>query len=281
MIKIVTDSTCDLTAEYYAEYGITVVPINIQFGTDSFLDGITIDSETFYRKVDESGILPKTSQPSAGQFEEYYARLASEGATDIISIHVTGKLSGTYQSAEMAKGLVADRVQIHPFDTLSGSAGMGFMVLEAARMAEAGKSVEDILARLKVMRDDMKILLTLKDLRYAKMSGRVGTLQSSLSSMLRIKPIVLLEDGTLDVTEKVRTQRKAINCMCDMMAERLGTTGPVNLAVVHAAAPEEGQALLEQARSMFDVRETFLSELALSLAVQFGPGTLGLMAYRV
>jgi DegV family protein with EDD domain len=258
-----------------------VVPINIQFGTDSFLDGITIDATTFYNKVDESGTLPKTSQPSAGQFEEYYARLADAGATDIISIHVTGKLSGTYQSAEMAKELVADRVRIHPFDTLSGSAGMGFMVLEAVRMVEAGNGVEEILARLEAMRDSMNLLITVRDLRYSKMSGRVGTLQSSLSSMLRIKPIILLEDGLLDVAEKVRTQRKAINCMCDIMAERLGTPGPVNLAVVHAEAPEEGQALLEQARSMFDVRETYLSDLALSLAVQFGPGTLGLMAYRV
>ena len=281
MIKIVTDSTCDLAAEYYSKHDITVVPINIQFGTESYLDVITIDAETFYRKVEESGTLPKTSQPSAGQFEEYYARLADAGATDIVSIHVTGKLSGTYQSAEMAKEMMAGRVRVHPFDTLSGSAGMGFMVLEAVRMVEAGSSVEEILARLEAMRDSMNVLLTVRDLRYAKMSGRVGTLQSSLSSMLRIKPIILLEDGLLDVTEKVRTQRKAINCMCDIMTERLGATGPVNLAVVHAAAPEEGQALLEQARTMFDVRETYLSGLALSLAVQFGPGTLGLMAYRV
>jgi DegV family protein with EDD domain len=281
MIKIVTDSTCDLAAEHYSKHDITVVPINIQFGTETYLDVITIDAETFYRKVEESGTLPKTSQPSAGQFEEYYARLAAAGATDIISIHVTGKLSGTYQSAEMAKEMMVDRVRVHPFDTLSGSAGMGFMVLEAVRMVESGKGVEEILARLEAMRDSMNVLLTLKDLRYAKMSGRVGTLQSSLSSMLRIKPIVLLEDGVLDVTEKVRTQRKAINCMCDMMIERLGAAGPVNLAVVHAAAPEEGQALLEQARTMFDVRETYLTDLALSLAVQFGPGTLGLMAYRV
>ena len=123
MIRIVTDSTCDLADEHYSKYDITVVPINIQFGTETYLDVITIDSETFYRKIEESGTLPKTSQPSAGQFEEYYARLADEGATDIISIHVTGKLSGTVQSAEMAKEMVADRVRVHPFDTLNGSAG--------------------------------------------------------------------------------------------------------------------------------------------------------------
>lgn len=276
MIKIVTDSTCDLAAEYYDDHDITVVPINIQFGTDSYLDRITIDSSSFYRKIEETGVLPKTSQPSAGQFEEYYARLADSGATDIVSVHVTGKLSGTVQSAELAKEMVADRLSIHPFDTLSGSAGLGFMVLEAVRMAEAGKSVEEILARLEVLRDGANILLTVKDLRYAKMSGRVGTLQSSLSSMLRIKPIILLEDGLLDVTEKVRTQRKAISCMMDLMADRVGTSDPVNLAVAHAEAPEEGRELLDQAKSRFNVQESFLSDLALSLAVQFGPGTLAL-----
>jgi fatty acid-binding protein DegV len=113
------------------------------------------------------------------------------------------------------------------------------------------------------------------------MSGRVGTLQSSLSSLLKIKPIVLLEDGLLDVAEKVRTRRKAIDRMLEMIAERVGTSAPVNLAAVHAEAPDEGRALLEKAQSIFDCQETYLSDLALSLAVQFGPGALGLIVYRV
>jgi DegV family protein with EDD domain len=281
MIRIATDSTCDLPAKYLEEYDVTVVPINIQFGGDTYQDGIDIDHDTFYRKIDELGILPKTSQPSAGQFDEYYRRLLDGGATDIVSLHVTAKLSGTFQSAELAREMLDGQVQVHPFDTACGSAGLGFMVLEAARMASAGQGVAEILDRMKTVRERMNIILTLKDLRFAQMSGRVGTLQSSLVSLLNIKPIVLLQDGLLDVAEKVRTQRKAIDRMMEIMVERVGTSAPVNLAVIHAQAPDRGQELLDRAKALFNCRETFLADLTSSLVVHFGPGTLGLIAYRI
>jgi DegV family protein with EDD domain len=281
MIKIVTDSACDLPAELYQQHDITVVPINIQFGTETYQDGVTIDRPTFFRKIDELGILPTTSQPSAGQFEVCYNRLADEGVADIISIHVTAKLSGTYQSADLARKMVADRVRVHPFDSAGGSAGQGFMALEAARMAEAGRSVDDILARMETIRSRISLVLTLKDLRYAQMSGRVGRLQGSLASLLNIKPIVLLEDGLIDVSEKVRTRRKAIDRMVDIVAGQVGTSAPVNLAAIHAEAPREGRLLLEQAEGIFPCQETFLVNLTTTLVVHFGPGTLGLVAYRL
>jgi DegV family protein with EDD domain len=281
MIKIVVDSTCDLPAELCQKHDLTTVPINIQFGTESYRDRIDIDRATFYRKIDELGVLPQTSQPSAGQFEEYYLRLSAAGATDIISLHVTAKLSGTLQSAQLAQEMVADRVRVHPFDSACGSAGLGFMALEAAQMAEAGKGVDEILSRMEVIRARMQILLTLKDLRFAQMSGRVGRLQSSLAALLNIKPIVVLEGGLIDVTEQTRTQGKAIDRMLEMMVERVGTREPVNLAVIHADVPDLGQALLERAKALFNCQTTFLSKLTTSLVVHFGPGTLGLVAYRI
>lgn len=281
MIRIATDSTCDLPAEYLKEYDVTVVPINIQFGTDTYLDGVNIDRETFYRKIDELGVLPTTSQPSAGQFEEHFRLLLEGGATDILSLHVTAKLSGTFQSAELAREMLEGQVRVHPFDSACGSAGLGFMVLEAARMARDGQGLAEILDRMKTIRERMNIILTLKDLRFAQMSGRVGTLQSSLASLLNIKPIVLLEDGLLDVAEKVRTQRKAIDRTVEMMVERVGASAPVNLAAIHAQAPDLGQELLDRAKALFNCRETFLADLTTSLVVHFGPGTLGLIAYRI
>lgn len=281
MIKIVTDSTCDLPAELYREHDITVAPINIQFGAETYLDGVTIDSPGFYRRIRESGVLPKTSQPSAGQFGEVYTRLAEAGATDVVSVHVTAKLSGTCQSADMARELVADRVRVHPYDSACGSAGLGFMVLEAARMAQVGRSVAEILARLDEIRQRVQIILTVKDLRFAQMSGRVGKLQGSLASLLNIKPIILLENGVIDVSEKVRTRGKALERMIELLTQRIGRDHPVNLAAVHAEAPQEGQALLERVRPLVQCRESFVSDLALSLAVQFGPGTLGLVGYRI
>jgi DegV family protein with EDD domain len=281
MIKIATDSTCDLPPGYFQEYDITVVPINIQFGTETYEDGVTIDRETFVRKIDEMGILPTTSQPSAGQFEQYYDKLREEGATDIISLHVTAKLSGTYNSAVMAKEMMEGRVRIHPFDSTSGSVALGFMSMEASRMSRAGKSVDEILARMEAIRDRGCLVLTLKDLRYAQMSGRTGRLQSSLASLLSIKPIVLLEDGLLDVVEQVRTQSKAIDRLIDILAERVGKSQPVNLAAIHAMAPDNGQELLEKAKHLLNCQETFMADLTSSLVVHFGPGTLGLFAYRV
>ena len=281
MIKVATDSTCDLPPGYAERHGIHIVPINIQFGTETYEDGVTIDRATFYRKIEETGSLPSTSQPSTGQFQEHYTRLVEQGADDIISVHVTAKLSGTYQSAELAKEMVQDQVRVHPFDSACGSAGLGFMTLEATRMADGGSSVAEILSRLEVMRERMNIVLTLNDLRFAQMSGRVGKLQSSLASLLNVKPMVVLEQGIIDVSEKVRTRRKAIERMIELMAERVGTTEPVNLAVVHAEAQEEGQEMLERAKGFFDCRETFLTDLTTSLVVHFGPKTLGLIAYRI
>jgi DegV family protein with EDD domain len=222
MISIVTDSTCDLPQAYFEEYDITVVPINIQFGTDTYEDGVTIDRDTFYRKIDELGILPTTSQPSAGQFEEIYKRLCEEGATDIISLHVTAKLSGTYHSARLAQEMLEGVVRVHPFDSAGGSVSLGFMATEASRMAKAGRSVAEIMARMEIIRERTNLVLTLKDLRFAQMSGRVGRLQSSLASLLNIKPLVVLEDGLIDVTEKVRTHRKAIDRMIDIIAGKPG-----------------------------------------------------------
>lgn len=280
MIKIVTDSTCDLPPDFYKELDITVVPINIQFGSETYLDGVEIDRETFYRKIDEMGVIPTTSQPSVGQFIEVYERLAKE-ATDIVSIHVTGKLSGTCRSAEMAAAEVADKVRVHIFDSLSGSAGLGYMVLEAARMARAGASVEQILERLRVLRDRMNIIILVVDLRFARMSGRVGKLQSALASLLNVKIIVTAEEGLLELKEKVRTTARAIDRMIEMFKEKLGTEAPVNLAVVHAQAPDEGLKLMERIKGLFNYREIFLIDLATSLAVHLGPGTLGLVGYRI
>jgi DegV family protein with EDD domain len=155
------------------------------------------------------------------------------------------------------------------------------MAVEAARMAQAGSSVREILERLRTIRPRVNIILALKDLRYAQMSGRVGRLQSSLASLLNIKPIVLLEDGLIDVTERVRTQGKAVDRMIEILVERVGTTAPVNLAAIHAEAPVEGKALLNKARDLVTCQESFLANLTTTLVVHFGPGALGLVAYRI
>ncbi len=281
MIKIVTDSTCDLRADYLGEYDIHVVPINIQFGTETYQDGITISRAEFYEKIEALQIIPATSQPSPAQFEEVYRALAAEGATDIISIHVTAKLSGTYQSAVLAQGLVADAVRVHAVDSACGSAGLGFLCLEAARLLASGQALGAVLERLEQLRSRMSIILSVRDLRYAQMSGRVSRLQSGLSSLLNIRPVIVLHDGLLSMVDKVRTGRKAVERLLELTEEAVGCVEPINLAIIHAEAVEEGQALLQKALERFpNVSEHFLHDLATSLAVHFGPGTLGIVSYR-
>jgi DegV family protein with EDD domain len=282
MIRIVTDSTCDLPQSYIERYQIKVVPIVIHFGEEVYLDGETIDGPSFYRMIEERKALPKTSQPSPGDFATAYREVAAAHADcdQLLSLHVTGKLSGTFRSAQMAAEMVKDEIAVEAFDSRGGSAGMGFMCIEAARMAKAGASLQEIVARLEYMRDEVNVFLTLADLRFAQMSGRVGKLQGTLASLLNVKPIIYLEDGILDVLERVRTYRRAVERMLELTAERVGDR-PINLGIVHAAALKEAEGLLDQAQSALNCQESYINDLALGLAVQFGPGTVGIISYRV
>jgi DegV family protein with EDD domain len=282
MIKIVTDTTCDLTPEMVKEHDITIVPINIQFGTDSYQEGVNMDWDLFYRRIEETGELPQTSQPSPGVFAEEYRRLAREkGADAIISTHVTGKLSGTYQSACEAAELVKDEVKVYPHDSLAGSAALGLACMEASRMARAGKTAEEIIARLDEIRSRVNVILVLENLEYPRKSGRVGGLSAALGSILNLKPIVSLEDGLLDTLETVRTRKKSLARLLDIMEERVGTTALVDLGVIHARAPEVGQDMFSMAKDRFNCREAYLTELCASLTVHFGPGVIGLCVYEV
>jgi len=282
MIKIVTDTTCDLTPEMVEEYDITIVPINIQFGTESYQEGVDMDWDLFYGKIEETGVLPTTSQPSIGAFAETYRRLArEEGADAIISTHVTSKLSGTYQSAYQAAEEVKAEVKVYPHDSLAGSSALGFACVEASRMARAGKTPEEIIARLDEIRSRINVLLVLENLEYPRKSGRVGGLSAALGSILKMKPIIGLKDGLLDTAETIRTRKKSLDRLLDIAEERVGTTAPINMGIIHARSPEVGQDMLLRARERFNVQESYLCELCASLTVHFGPGTIGLCFYKV
>lgn len=282
MIKIVTDTTCDLTPEMVGEYDVTIVPINIQFGTETYQEGVNMDWDLFYGKIEATGVLPTTSQPSIGAFAETYRRLAREqGADAIISTHVTSKLSGTYQSAHQAAEEVKDEIKVYPHDSLAGSAALGFACVEASRMARAGRAPEEIIARLDEIRSRVNVILVLENLEYPKKSGRVGGLSAALGSILKMKPIISLEDGLLDTAETVRTRKKSLDRLLDIVEERVGNAAPINLGVVHARAPEVGQEMLSRVRERFNTQESYLSELCASLTVHFGPGTIGLCFYKV
>jgi DegV family protein with EDD domain len=277
VIKIVTDSTCDLPPGWISRYGLTVVSINIQFGLETFYEGQTIGPAAFYQRIKAEGALPTTSQPAVGEFSQVYQRLADNGS-EILSIHLTSKLSGTWQSATLAARQMQDQVKVYVVDSLTSSVGLGLMVREAALLAEAGLDAAEIVARLEARRPQIHVFIMLKDLRYARMSGRVGRLRELLASLLHVKPIISVDEGALIPVERARSQQKGFERMVELATERVGQT-PVHLGVTHALAPGQAADLLALARSQLNCQETFMADLALSLAVHFGPGTVGFATY--
>jgi DegV family protein with EDD domain len=277
MLRIVTDGAADVPAGWDQEFGIDIIPINVQFGEKTYLQYVDLDTEGFYKLVDESGKIPKTSQPSPHQFMEFYKKIAQKGDT-ILSVHVTSKLSGTYASAVAAAAELKDTFRIYPVDSTGGSLGLGFMCREARRMDRDGKSVEQIVKYLEDVRDRVRVILTLDRLDYARMSGRVGTLSAALASVLNVKPIAVLKNGLVDMVEKVRTRKAALERVMEMAVEEFGDQ-PIYLGILHARDINSGNALMAEAKKRFNSKDTVLTELSISLAANFGPGTVGLVLY--
>jgi len=278
MLRIVTDGAADMPAEWQQELEIAVIPINIHFGDTAYLQNVDLDNEGFYRLVDETRRVPKTSQPSPYQFSQFYQRVAEPGDT-ILSIHVTSKLSGTFNSALSAAQELAGRFKIVPFDSMNGSAGISFLCREARRLERLGKNVEEIVEALLTMREKIHIVLALDTLEYARLNGRVGSLQAAMASLLKLKPIAALREGTLEVIEKVRTRQASLERLLEHIQAEAGTK-PVRLAIVHARDLVSGQALLRRANELLNVQDVFLSDLSISIAANLGPGTVGII-YQV
>ena len=278
MLRIVTDGAVDMPFEWQEQYDIQIIPINIHFGEKTYLQYVDLDLQTFYKMIDEKGsVFPKTSQPSPHQFAEFYKKIAKEGDT-ILSIHITSKLSGTYASAVAAAEDVKGMFKVVTVDTLGGSIGTGFMCRAARQMERAGQSVEEIVKYIEAVRSNVQLILTLDTLDYARRSGRVGAFSAALASLLNVKPIAQLKDGLVNMVDRVRTRKAALERVLDMARDAYGDQ-PVLLGVVHARDLASGQALLEEAKKRFNVKEAFLTDLSISLAINFGPGTLGLVLY--
>jgi DegV family protein with EDD domain len=279
MLRIVTDGAADMPEDWADTYDILVLPFNILFGGQSFLQGVNLSNEDFYRLVEQNRSIPKTSQPSPQQFVSFYRKNTSPG-DQVLSLHVTSKLSGTFDSALMATRELADELQIFPFDSASGSAALGWMCKEARLLDRGGASLDVILERMKFIRRNVQIVLTLDTLDYARMSGRVKALQAALASVLNVKPIVVLTDGVLDMADRVRTRRKSLEKVVEMIKARFGDR-EITASVVQARDPDSGRLLLEMVKATLNCREIVMTELSIAVAANLGPGTVGLVAYPI
>lgn len=276
MIRIIADSTCNLPEDLLRQYRILTVPTFIQFGQRTFREGVNITSKQFFEMIEAEGKLPTTSQPPPADFARAYEQVHASGDSAFV-ITITREHSGTYQSALLAKSLVPD-ADIEVFDSRSISLGTGWLVIEAARAAMRGMNKDAILSRLSTIRDQMSLFLTPGTVKYFLMSGRVSPLQGALTTILKIKPVITINHGLLDVKTKVRTMNKAVERMAALIQDTFQDL-PLNIAIVHVQCEEDGRRFLDAALDALNVREWLFADLTPSLAAHGGPGGLGIMAF--
>lgn len=279
-IAVVTDSTAYIPEEALGELNIPVIPLWLIWGEDRYRDGVDISPQAFYQRLQrEKEVFPTTSQPSAGEFAEFFRRVAAEAETDtIVGVHISSNISGTVASAQAAKAQLPE-LNVTIIDSLSTSMGLGFIALAAARTAAAGGSLEEVVATTRKVRDKMNVLFAVDTLEYLHRGGRIGGAKRFLGAALNIKPLLHLEGGFVEALCQVRTKRKAVTQMLDIAAERLDGRPMAEVAVIDVNTLEEGDAVAEQVKSKFNISTVHRSTVSPVIGTHVGPGTVGIGFY--
>lgn len=282
VIKIVTDSTADIPKRVREQYGIEMVPLKCMFGAESFLDGITISNDQFYERLASSAALPTTSQPSPVEFTETYEKLYKKFPdAQVISIHLSSGLSGTYQSALLGSSLMEEPGDVTVIDSRSVSYGLGMLVVKAADMAAAGSSKEEILAVIEAMMNDQKIYFLLDTLEYLQKGGRIGKAAALFGSILNIKPILTIDrEGEVSAVDKVRGTKKAMQRIIDLLKADFGSD-PIEMTVGWTHKRELALELAGLAQGQLDVRNIRQTDIGAVIGTHAGPGAAALFITRV
>ena len=270
-VRIVTDSACDLPDELLDEYGITVVPLSIRFGSEELIDREQLSVGEFWQRCAASGVLPETAAPAPGQFETAYRRLASEGASAVVVVSLSGALSATIQSAELAARGVADEIDVRIVDSRSVTLGLGTMVLAAARAASTGATADAIVELVGDMSARTKVFGALDTLDNLKKGGRIGGAKALLATALSIKPIIEVVDGVVEQGGKQRTRSKALGFLVDTVAS-FGDSVE-NLAVLHADC-DDVDSLVTRLREVH-TGEIVVGRIGPVIGAHAGLGTIG------
>ncbi|EEG77200.1 DegV family protein [Dethiobacter alkaliphilus] len=272
-VKIVTDSTADLPQGLADELDIAVVPLNVHFGEEEYLDWIDLDSDSFFEKLQASEVMPRTSQPSPADFEAVYKRVGEDGDT-IISLHISAELSGTYQSATIAKSMLED-MDIEVIDSKLTSMALGIVVVEAARAARDGKSKEEILSVIYEQLGKVKVYFGVDTLEYLQKNGRIGKAAALLGGLLSLKPILTLVDGMVVPKDKVRGRVKLQARVVDLVGEELGADVTGKAVILHGNVLEEALKLKDKIEAKYNFSEIIISSIGAVIGTHTGPGVLG------
>ena len=273
-VRIVTDSTCDLPPAMAAALGITVVPLTVFFGEDPFLDGVEITADEFYERQQATRELPRTSQPSVELFQEAYSEIGQDGS-EIVSIHLSSKLSGTMNAAQVAREVLKHEMHIDLIDSYNVSLGLGLIVLEAARAANAGASLPEVVATARRAMDRVSVHVLVDTLEYLQKGGRIGRARSFLGSVLSIKPILRVEDGEVAPFERVRTRAKALERIYEIAA---GMPRAKEMFIAASGAQDTAADLIERLRPQLPHTELHLGSIGPVVGVYTGPNAIGVAA---
>lgn len=277
-MAFVTDSTAYLPEPLRSKYDIHVAPQVLIWGEENLLDGVDIQPTQFYERLKTAEVMPKTSQATVAAFQKIFEPLVVEGRP-ILAILISTKLSGTVQSAELAKANFP-HARIEIIDTESCAMALGFQVLAAARAAEQGNSFDEVAALARSAKQKTGVVLVVDTLEFLHRGGRIGGANRFLGTALSIKPLLELREGRIEPIERVRTKSKAVARLLDLLEQRIAGRGNLRLAVLHAAAEQEARDLLEVAAKRLNPIETVFSEVSPVVGAHIGPGTLG-MCYSV
>ena len=276
-IAIVTDSSANLPSHLIKAHNIHVVPVYLQWNGQIYRDGVDLSPNDLYRRLRTSETLPTTAAPSVGDFLEVYQRL-SKSAEAIVSLHMPPVLSSIFDAAHLAAQMVKEVVTVRVVNCKTAAMGQGFVVLAAARAAQAGADLDEVVARAEEVSARVRVYATLEHYEYLQRSGRVPILKALAGSLLHINPIFSLSDGRADVVEMPRSRQRAVTRLIELMREQVGNR-PVHVAVFHADVPAEAKALRTRIAAQFRCVELYITEFTPVMGAHTGPGVLGIAFY--
>jgi DegV family protein with EDD domain len=270
-VRVVTDSSCDLPADLVSQLGIEIVPLTIRFGDEEFVDRDDLTPGEFWARCAASPQLPETAAPSPGQFEDAFRRAVEGGATGIVCINLSSKLSATIQSAQIAAKAVEGQIPVRIVDSLSATIGIGMMAIEAARRSADGADVEQVAAAAEDLVPRTRIYGALDTLENLKKGGRIGGAQALLGSMLSIKPVIQVLHGEVEQESKQRTRSRALRYLVDKVRDH-GTVE--NLAVMHGDAPDLEQ-FLDMLSPLYPRDDIIIGDIGAVIGTHAGPRVIG------
>jgi DegV family protein with EDD domain len=271
-IRVVTDSACDLSGSTADLPDLTVVPLSIRFGSEEFVDGTTLSTDDFWARCAASSVLPETSAPSPGAFQEAFLAAADGGYDGVLSISLSGGVSATYQAAVAAAKAVADRIPVRAVDTRSLTMGLGLMAMDLVDLASTGATLDEMEARVDALIPRTKVFGVLDTLDHLEKGGRIGGARALLGSLLSIKPVVTLVDGVVEEESKQRTRSRSLRYLADKTKD----SPPISRLAVCSGAAADLDVFLDMVKDVPTEHPLMVTDLGPVVGTHTGPGTIGM-----